>query len=354
MTDWQTLDYRPSRPANPHRAIGMIGCGGIARVAARAYQAAGFNVVGVCDLNRDAAQRMRDEFFPDAAVFDDHHALLAVPRLEVVDIATHTAVRPPLVRDALLAGKHVQSQKPFVEDLAVGDELVALADERGVRLAVNQNGRWSPHFGYLLAASRAGLLGEVFAADFAVTWDHDRPMVGTPFALMDDVILLDFGIHWFDVVSTLFEGRQARSVYGLATRTTSQETGVPTLASAVIDFGDAQATLLFRASTRVGEEGRYRVDGSRASLRSAGPSLGGPDLVVSTEEGDLAVQLEGAWMPDGLAGTMGELLTALDEDREPTTSARVVLQGLRLCFAAVQSALRGAPVDPATITRRPA
>ena len=37
--------------------------------------------------------------------------------VEVVDIATHPAVRPPLMEAALKAGKHVLSQKPFVTDL---------------------------------------------------------------------------------------------------------------------------------------------------------------------------------------------------------------------------------------------
>jgi len=36
-----------------------------------------------------------------------------------------------------------------------------LAADRGLKLAVNQNGRWAPHFSYMAAAIRAGLIGEV-------------------------------------------------------------------------------------------------------------------------------------------------------------------------------------------------
>ena len=71
--------------------------------------------------------------------------LLRDPGIEVVDITTHPDVRVGLMRRALNAGKHVLSQKPFVEDLAVGQALVALAEAKGVKLAVNQNGRWAPH-----------------------------------------------------------------------------------------------------------------------------------------------------------------------------------------------------------------
>jgi predicted dehydrogenase len=348
---WTALDYRPPTPASP-LGIGMVGCGGIARVAARAYRDAGYRVVAVCDLDASAAARMRDEFFPDAHALTDHRELLALADVDVVDIATHTAVRPPLVRDALESGRHVQSQKPFVADLAFGEELCDLADERGVLLAVNQNGRWAPHFAYLLAAQRAGLLGEVVSADFAVHWDHDTPVAGTPFAEMDDLVLLDFGIHWFDLVAALLPGRRVRAAYAQAALSPAQAIRVPTLASALLDVDGVACSLLFRASARFGEEGAYRVDGTRASIRSRGPALGGPDVVVSTAEGDIPVTLEGAWMPHALAGTMGELLAAVAVGGVPTTSARAVLEGLRACFAAIASARTGLPVDPAEVTGR--
>jgi hypothetical protein len=37
-----------------------------------------------------------------------------------------------------------------------------------VRIAVNQNGRWAPHFAYLRQAAKAGLLGDVMAAHLSV------------------------------------------------------------------------------------------------------------------------------------------------------------------------------------------
>jgi len=51
-------------------------------------------------------------------------------------------------------------------------------------------------------------------------------------------------------------------------------------------------------------------------------------------------------MPDGFRGTMGELLCAIEEDREPRNSARNNLQSLALCFAALASADSGEPVSP--------
>jgi hypothetical protein len=48
--------------------------------------------------------------------------------------------------------------------------------------------------------------------------------------------------------------------------------------------------------------------------------------------------LQGAWFPDGFAGTMGELLCAIAEDREPYHSARHTLFSLQMTLAACQAA----------------
>ena len=51
--------------------------------------------------------------------------------------------------------------------------------------------------------------------------------------------------------------------------------------------------------------------------------------------------------PDGFAGTMGELLTAIQEDRAPYHSARHNLLTLQMTLAACRSAeLDGDPVEP--------
>jgi hypothetical protein len=51
---------------------------------------------------------------------------------------------------------------------------------------------------------------------------------------------------------------------------------------------------------------------------------------------------------------MGELLSAIAQQREPGHSARNNLRTLELCFAAVASAERGEPVVPGTVRKVPA
>ena len=148
------LDYSPPVPKRYRPLIGLIGCGVITEHHLRAYVESGFNVGAFYDLNTEAAEKRRSEFYPNAVVCSSVEELLSVPGLEVVDIATHPLVRGPLIEQAIAAGKHVLSQKPFVLDIAEGERLVALAAQAGVKLAVNQNGRWAPYFAYLRQAIR--------------------------------------------------------------------------------------------------------------------------------------------------------------------------------------------------------
>ena len=155
------LPCQPQGPRKYRPNIGLIGCGGISQYHLMAYQKAGLSVVALCDIDRSKAEARRDTFFPDATIYQDFLDLLRRDDLEIVDIATHTLNRNVIIEASLLAGKHVLSQKPFVLDLDEGERLVALADRKGVQLAVNQNARWAPHFSYIRCAIRNGLLGTV-------------------------------------------------------------------------------------------------------------------------------------------------------------------------------------------------
>src|SRR5579871_386251 len=166
------LPYKPRDPQHYRPKIGMIACGGITENHLRAYRNAGYEVVALCDLIEERAVKRQREFYPDAAVTTDYREVLKRDDIEVVDIATHPPERVALIEASLRAGKHVLSQKPFVLDLDVGERLVALAAEQGVQLAVNQNGRWAPHFSYIRQAVQRGLLGDLMSIHAGVHWDH--------------------------------------------------------------------------------------------------------------------------------------------------------------------------------------
>jgi predicted dehydrogenase len=307
-------------------------------------------VAAFCDRIPERAEKRRADFYPEAAVFTDYRYVLDLMDIEVVDIATHPEDRVEVIEHALLSHKHVLSQKPFVTDLDIGERLVALADKAGRKLAVNQNGRWSPHFSYMRQAVQAGAIGDVLGAHLGVHWNHDW-VAGSPFDSIYHVVLYDFAIHWFDILSCFMGSNQASRVFASVEKAKGQTAKPPLLGQALVEYAGAQATLVFDAFTKFGSLDTTILAGTKGTLLSSGPDLGKQTVTLTTKHGAASPTLEGSWFPDGFHGTMGELLCAIEEDREPSNSARNNLRSLALCFAALRSAETGQPQIPGEVRR---
>ena len=82
-----------------------------------------------------------------------------------------------------------------------------------------------------------------------------------------------------------------------------------------------------------------------------------PDVLVGAgtvlDAAQVKAALEGKWFNDGFRGAMGELLCAIEEDREPSNSGRNNLNSLAVCFAAVKAADTGRPQTPGGVQRLP-
>lgn len=345
------LPYGPPRPRRYRPRVGLVGCGGISGYHLAAYRAMGLEVAVLCDRHLERARARRDEFFPEAAVCTDPYELLGREDLEVLDLTLHPEGRAPLTEAALEAGKHVLSQKPFVLDLDLGERLCDLADSRGVKLAVNQNGRWAPHLAYIREAVGAGLVGEVLSVHCGVHWDHTWT-AGTRFEEVEDLVLFDFGIHWFDFLASL-AGARARRVQASRGFAAGQAMKPPMLAQVIVELEGGQASLVFDAHLKHGPLDRTYVGGSRGSLLSTGPDLGRQALELHTAQGRAVPALEGHWFQQGFQGTMGELLCAIEEGREPSNGGRANLSSLALCFAAVAAAREGVAKVPGQVRKLP-
>lgn len=336
------LDYAPPMPGDRSMPIGLIGAGGISFAHLEAYRKYGLNVIAIADRHLDRAAGRRDQFFPEAIATDRIDALIGDPAIKVLDLTLHPRDRAPLMRRALEAGQHVLSQKPFVQDLSVGRELVELAEANGLQLAVNQNGRWAPHLSYMREAVDAGLIGKVTGVHVSIQWDHSW-IAGTPFEKIDQIVLEDFAIHWFDFLASVI-GDTARTVYATGTRAEDQKVASKLLAQALVDYPGGQASLVFDGHTRFGAQDSTMVVGTSGTLRSIGPDLGRQEVSLVTSEGIARPTLVGQWFNDGFAGAMGALLVAIETGKPPINAARGNLASLRLLEAAITSARTGGPV----------
>lgn len=325
-------------------SIGLVGCGWIGGLQLQAYRKMGLNVVALFDRHPERMLAHAETNYPDAARYDSIEEFLAHPGLSVVDVTTHVDSRPEIILQCIAAGKNVLSQKPFVESVEVGERMVTAARDAGVLLASNQNGRWAPHLGAMLSLVKAGLIGTVESADFQVYWPHDEVVEDKPlFAEMQDLILFDFGAHWFDILGQLAPDVELE-VRAKTGRSMGQVIEAPTQASALVTGEGFMGSVLYRASERFAEIGGYRVSGTHGVITQLGLSLGGDSVTLHTADGVATIQTSDDWFTHGLAGTMRELLAALTEPRLPSHNGLTALRGLELCFAALEAARTGHPI----------
>jgi predicted dehydrogenase len=346
------LPYQPPRPRRYNPPIGLIGCGGISATHLGAYKQMGLNIVALCDLIEERAENRRKEFFPKAQTYTDYKQLLKRSDIEVVDIATHPLDREYLIPAAINAGKHVLSQKPFVLNLDKGEKFAALAEKKGVTLAVNQNGRWAPHFSYFRQAINKGLIGDVYAAHLGCHWDHEWIQT-THFNRVHHIVLYDYAIHWFDMLNCIMRGKPAKRVFSTLRPASHQSSRPPLLGQCVIEYDDAQASLRFDAAVKIGPQDTAYVAGTKGTLRYEGPSLTEHTVTITTAKGTGSPKLQGQWFREGFMGSMGELLSAIEKKRMPVNNPIDNLQGLAICFAAVVSAESGKPETVGRVRKVP-
>ena len=125
--------------------VGLIGAGDISQYHLAAWQKAEHAVVvAVCD--RDAKRaRARASEFGIPVVYADAATMFAAEKLDAVDIATWRETHVELARLAAARGVHVLCQKPLAPTLAEAESLAAEVAGR-IRLMVNENRRFAPHF----------------------------------------------------------------------------------------------------------------------------------------------------------------------------------------------------------------
>jgi predicted dehydrogenase len=93
----------------------------------------GAELAWICDRDEARLERYRSRF-PDARKTARYEDLLEDERLDAIAIATPAVTHFELTREALVADKHVFVEKPLALSSALGEQLVALAEERALVL----------------------------------------------------------------------------------------------------------------------------------------------------------------------------------------------------------------------------
>ncbi|MBE6585537.1 MAG: Gfo/Idh/MocA family oxidoreductase [Ruminococcaceae bacterium] len=113
-------------------------------------------------VDADAFRRqVAEQIYPGCKTLSDYTELLALDDIDLVVNATYSDMHYAITRDLLLHGKNVLVEKPFARSRYECDELMKLARDRGLTLAVFQQTFLAPFYQFTYDTIRSGKLGDV-------------------------------------------------------------------------------------------------------------------------------------------------------------------------------------------------
>ncbi len=200
--------------------IGLIGCGSVSGVyLPHLTKSPHVQVVSLCDIKPERAAK-RGQEFNIAAQYPHIDPMLAGEPFDLLVNLTNMQEHGKLNRAALLANRHVWSEKPLANSYAEGKALLELAGRQGRRLwgapaVVN-----SPQFAEMAKILRDGKLGRVAAAH--AHYGHTGPLWSAFFYEELGGSLPDLGVYNLATLTGLLG--PAKSVVAMTSIVTPQRT----------------------------------------------------------------------------------------------------------------------------------
>jgi predicted dehydrogenase len=121
-------------------------------------------VVAVCDKSQKSLAKVRHAF-PDMVTTDDVDDLLTSPDIDLIAVVTPVWTHYELAKKALMNGKHVFVEKPFTYSVAQGEELVELAERKGLKIMVDHTFLFTGAVRRMKQMIDDGTLGELYYYD---------------------------------------------------------------------------------------------------------------------------------------------------------------------------------------------
>ncbi len=142
--------------------LGIVGLGYWGPNLLRNFaQLDGCQVKYCCDLKEDNLKRVKTQY-PQIDLTNNFEFLLKDSEIHALVIAAPAVTHHKLAKQAILHDKHVFVEKPLTLDIAHAEELVQLAQQRGVKLMVGHLMEYHPAVDKLKDMIQSGELGKIY------------------------------------------------------------------------------------------------------------------------------------------------------------------------------------------------
>ena len=338
-------------PAKKDYRIGILGSGFIVNDCHLvSYRKAGFNPVAIASRSREnAAKAAARHSIP--IVCENYTQLLDDPSIEVLDIAVPPDAQLALIKAACerRTVRGILAQKPLGMNYAEAVQAVECCEKAGIVLAVNQNMRYDHSVRAAKTLLTDGTIGEPVLATIDMRaiphWMPWQEKLGWVTLRIMSIHHLDCLRYWFGEPAGIFCSTRPdpRTKFshtdGICTYILEYSSG---LRCVVIDD-------TWTGPAKEGSPGdigiHWRIEGMNGlALGDIGwckDPYTSPSTIRYAAKGDSHFhepRWAESWFPDAFAGTMAQLLIALETGTPPAISGRDNLKTMALVDAAYLSA----------------
>ncbi|MBC7947399.1 MAG: Gfo/Idh/MocA family oxidoreductase [Chitinophagaceae bacterium] len=151
--------------------IGILGLGEGRSTISAALQSDKLRLKMICDKDVELCRTRADEF----KVYDytdDYDEMLNDSEIDIVAIYTPDHLHAEHIKRALQSNKHVVCTKPFIDDLANANELIALQRKTGKKVFVGQSSRFFEPYRRQRKDYEEGLIGDLITIESHYNADH--------------------------------------------------------------------------------------------------------------------------------------------------------------------------------------
>lgn len=174
--------------------VAVIGCGSVSnRYLPQLQSSKLIEVVSLCDIKYERAVAQNKQYKVNAKTYPHIDAMLKGAAFDMMVTLTDMQVHGALNKKALLAGKHVWSEKPMANTYAEGKALLDLAKSKKLRIwgapaVVN-----SPQFAFMSKTIQQGQLGNIASAH--AQYGHTGPDWAAFFYEKNGGSMPDLGVY---------------------------------------------------------------------------------------------------------------------------------------------------------------
>ena len=334
----------------------IIGCGRIAKNHIKAALDNNLNIVALCDVLEDNIDDVIEKNqIENTKKYFDYKQMILENEIDLISIATESGLHAEIALYCIENNINVIIEKPMAMSLEDADKIIALAEQKKVKVSACHQNRFNVAVQQLREAVERNRFGKISHGSIHVRWNRNKdyytqaPWRGT--WAQDGGALMNQCIHGIDLLRWMMND-EIIEVYGKTQRQFHNYLETEDIGMAVVTFKNG-AIATIEGTTNVYpknlEETLY-IFGEKGTAKLGGKSVNTIDVwdfADITEEDQKNKGFEEQTQNvygNGHTSLFADMIDAIKNDRDPYVDGKAGREALELVLAIYKSAAEGRPV----------